>query len=119
MSCFVFSSICFIAKEYPAKKVTGKQKRIEVELWQKRKKIIWRRIDNIRNMLERDEEGTSNSNNQQPPEREQDLEMQRRDGKETMSSDSDQTIAVPAINFKRYLLVTSVGYFQMGTASRV
>ena len=36
-----------------------------------------------------------------------------------MSSDSDQTIAVPAINFKRYLGATSVRYIQTGTASKV
>ena len=36
-----------------------------------------------------------------------------------MSSEFDQTIAVPAINFKRYLGATSVRYIQMGTASRV
>ena len=36
-----------------------------------------------------------------------------------MSSDSDQTMAVPAISFKRYLGATSVRYIQMGTASRV
>ena len=36
-----------------------------------------------------------------------------------MSSDSDQTIAVPAINCKRYLGATSVIYLQMGTASKV
>ena len=36
-----------------------------------------------------------------------------------MFSDTDQTIAVPAINFKRYLGATSVRYIQMGTASKV
>ena len=36
-----------------------------------------------------------------------------------MSSDSDQTTAVPAINFKRYLGATSVRYIQSGTASKV
>ena len=36
-----------------------------------------------------------------------------------MSSDSDQTISVPAINFKRYLGANSVRYIQMGTASKV
>ena len=36
-----------------------------------------------------------------------------------MSSDSDQTIAVPAIYSKRYLGATSVRYIQMGTASKV
>ena len=33
--------------------------------------------------------------------------------------DSDQTIAVPVINFKRYLGATGVRYIQMGTASKV
>ena len=54
-----------------------------------------------------DDTGTS-SNAQQPQEQEE---------IETMSS--DQTIAVPAINFKRYLGATSVRYIQMGTASKV
>ena len=36
-----------------------------------------------------------------------------------MSFDSDPTIAVPAINFKKYLGATSVRYIKMGTASRV
>ena len=36
-----------------------------------------------------------------------------------MSSDSDQTIAVPAINFERYLGAISVRYIEMGTSSKV
>ena len=38
---------------------------------------------------------------------------------ETFSSDSDSTIAVPAINFKRYLGTTGVRYINMGEASKV
>ena len=39
--------------------------------------------------------------------------------KETISSDSDNTIAVPMINFKRYLGATGVPYINMGQASNV
>ena len=45
--------------------------------------------------------------------------MHQRDELETMSSDSDQIVAVPAINFKGHLGSTSVRYIQMGTPSRV
>ena len=38
---------------------------------------------------------------------------------ETISSDSDNTIAVPAINFKGYLGATGVRYINMGQASKV
>ena len=44
--------------------------------------------------------------------------MQQKDKLLTMSSDSDQTIAVPEINIKRYLGATSVRYVQMGTAKK-
>ena len=76
-------------------------------------------IEKSSNFPKRDEMSTSNSNNQQPPERDQGLEMQQRRGIETMSSDSDQTIAVKAISFKRYLGATIVKYIQLETASRV
>ena len=45
--------------------------------------------------------------------------MQQRDKIETKSSNSDQAIAVPGINFKRYLEATNVRYIQMGTARSV
>ena len=57
------------------------------------RKKFHRVIEKIRAKPKRDETGTSSST-QQP---------QEQDEIETMSSDSDQTIAVPAINFKRYL----------------
>ena len=69
-------------------------------------------------MPKRDETGTSSNNTQQSLDRSQELETQRNEI-ETMSSDSDQTIAVPAINFKRYLGATSVRFIQMGTASKL
>ena len=74
-----------------------------------RKREFHRVIEKIRAKPKRDDTGTS-SNTQQP---------QKQDEIETMSSDSDQTIAVPAINFKRYLGATSGRYIQMGTASKV
>ena len=118
-------------KKYnPSRALRAEQKRIEVELWQKRNRLLWKRmeinsreteeeldrkrefhrvIEKIRAKPKRDDTGTS-SITQQP---------QKQDEIETMSSDSDQTIAVPAINFKRYLGATSVRYIQMGTASKV
>ena len=102
-------------KKYnPSRALRAEQKRIEVELWQKRNKLLWKHMDNnsreaeeelerkrkfhrviekIRAKPKRDETGTSSST-QQP---------QEQDEIKTMSSDSDQTIAEPAINFKRYL----------------
>ena len=50
----------------------------------------------IRAKPKRDEPGTSNSEQQQPQ-----LEPDMREEIEAMSSNSDQMIAVPAINFKR------------------
>ena len=65
-------------------------------------------IEKIRNLPKRDETGPSSSNTQQPQIEDEDVTTHQRDETETMSSDSDQTIAVPAINFKRYLGATSV-----------
>ena len=70
-------------------------------------------------MPKRDEAGTNSSNTQQPQFEEEDIAPHQKDETETMSSDSDQTKAVPAINFTRYLGATSVRYIQMGTASKV
>ena len=84
-----------------------------------RKRDFHRVIEKIRNMPKRDKAGTSSINTQQPPDREQELEIQQRDEIETMSSYSDLTIAVQAINFKKYLGATSVRYIQMRTASNV
>ena len=81
----------------------------ETEEELERKREFHRVIEKIRAKPKRDDTGTS-SNTQQ---------SQEQDEIETMSSDSDQTIAVPAINFKRYLGATSVRYIQMGTASKV
>ena len=84
-----------------------------------RRREFHRVIETIRKMPKKDDAGTSSSNTQQIPDGDQELEMQQRDEIETMSSDSNQTIAVPALNFKRYLGATSVRYIQMGTASKV
>ena len=91
-----------------------RQKRIEVELWQKRNKPLLKRMEKISKETEeelaqkrkfhrviemirakpkRDEPGTSNSEQQQS---QQELDM--REEIETMSFDSDQTIGVPANN---------------------
>ena len=118
-------------KKYnPSRALRAEQKRIEVDLWQKRNKLLWKRMENNsretgkrtrekkripeshRKNQSEDKKGRNrtSSSTQQP---------QEQDEIETMSSDSDQTIDVPAINFKRYLGATSVRYIQMGTASKV
>ena len=109
-----------------------------MELWQRRNKIIWLRMEkNSKETQEIDrkkefhrvmeksetclnaEAGPSSSNTQQPQIGEEELDTHQRDETETMSSDSDQTMTVPAINFKRYLGATSVRYIQMGTAGKL
>ena len=55
----------------------------------------------IRNLPKRDEAGPSNSNTQQPQIENEDITTHQRDETETMSSDSDQTIAVMAIKISR------------------
>ena len=100
----------YIFTQYiPSRALRAEQKRIEVELWQKRNNLLWKRIENssreTEEELERKREFTrviekirakpkrdetrSSSSTQQP---------QKQDEIETMSSDSDQTITVPAIN---------------------
>ena len=127
-------------KHAPLRTLRAELKRIEVDLWQRRNKLIWQKmekssketpeeiarkkefhkvIEKIRNLPKRDEAGTTNSNTQQPQIEDKDITTHQKDESETLSSDSDQTIAVPAINFKRYLGATSVRYVQMGTASKV
>ena len=67
----------------------------------------------------KNEAGPSNSNTQQPQTEDEYIATHQRDETETMSSDSDQTIAVSAINFKRYLGATSVRYIYIWAASKV
>ena len=127
-------------KYNPPRTERSELKRIEMELWQGRNRIIWQRmernnqetqeeterkrefhrvIDKIRNLQKkRDEAGPSTSKNTGPVEEETIPELQSEETK-IMSSDSDQTIAVPAINFKRYLGTTGVRYIQMGKASKI
>ena len=78
------------------------------------RKEFHRVIEKIRNLPKRDEASPSSSNLQQPPIEDEDITTHQGDETETMSSASDQTIAVPAINFKRYLGAASVRYTQMG-----
>ena len=127
-------------KYNPPRTERSELKRIEMELWQRRNRILWQRmersnqetqeeterkrefhrvIDKIRSLQKkRDEAGPSTSKNTGPVEEETIPELQSEET-EIMSSDSDQTIAVPAINFKRYLGTTGVRYIQMGKASKI
>ena len=127
-------------KHKPPRTERSELKRIEMELWQRRNRILWQRmersnqetqeemerkgefyrvIDEIRNLRKkRDEAGPSTSKNTGSVEEETMPELQSEET-EIMSSDSDQTIAVPAINFKRYLGKTGMRYIQMGKASKI
>ena len=130
-------------KYAPPRTLRAELKRIEVDLWQRRNRLIWQKMEKnikqapeevarkkkfhrgnekIRNLPKRDEACSSSSNTQQqqqPQYEEENINVDQRDETETMSSDSDQTKAVPAINFERYLGATSVRYIKMGTASKV
>ena len=111
-------------KYAPPRTLRAELKKIEVDLWQRRNKLIWQKMEKssketpeeiarkkefhkvikkIKNLPRRDEACPSSSNTQQPQIEDEDINSHQRDETETMSSDSDQTIAVPAINFKRYL----------------
>ena len=82
-----------------------------------RKREFHRVIDKIRN-LQKKRAGPSTSKNTGSAEEETMPELQSEET-EIMSSDSDQTNAVPAINFKRYLGTTGVRYIQMGKANKI
>ena len=127
-------------KYNPPRTERSELKRIEMELWQRRNRILWQRmersnqetqeeterkrefhrvIDKIRNLQKkRDEAGPSTSKNTGSVEEETMPELQSEET-EIVSSDSDKTIAVPAILFKRYLGTTGVRYIQMGKASKI
>ena len=81
-----------------------------------RKREFHRVIEKCRNMPKSNEEGPSSSNTQQPRDREQELELQQR---AEIENDSDQTIAVPAINSRTYFGAASVRYIHMETASKL
>ena len=122
----------------PPRTLKAEQKKIEIELWQRRNKRLWQRmgginkvtqeknerkrefhrvIDKIRNLQKPNETGQGTSR-QQTGETQPDPEIPEFDDAETMSSGSENTIAVPAINFKCYLGATGVKYKNMGKASK-
>ena len=90
---------------------TGTQEEIE------RKREFHRVINKIRNLQKQSkpEQGTSRQRTEaiQP-----DLETPFEDA-ETMSSGSENTMAIPDISFKRYLGTTGVRYINMGKASKI
>ena len=83
-----------------------------------RKKEFHRIVDKIRNLQKPNETGQGTSRHQ-TGETQPDPETPEFEDAETMSSGSENTIAVPVINFKRYLGATSVRYINMGKASKV
>ena len=122
----------------PPRTLKAGQKKIEVELWQKNN-LLWRRmegmsketqeeierkrefhrvIDKIRNLQKPNETGQGTSG-QQTGEIQHGSEIPELEDAETMSSGSENTIAVPAINFKQYLGATGVRHISMGKASKI
>ena len=123
----------------PPRTLKAEQKKIEIELWQKQNKPLWRRmegmskesqeeterkrefhrvIEKIRNLQKPNETGQRTSR-QQTGEIQHDSEIPELEDAETMSSGSENTIVVPAINFKRYLGATGVRYINTGKASKI
>ena len=119
-------------KYYPPRFHQMEIKRIEIELHQKINKLIWKRmeqqnqetpeeksrreemfrvIEKINTPIQnKNEQGTSNK----APMKETDDHSE-----ETTSANSNDSMDVPAINFKKYLGTTGVRYIQMGQASHV
>ena len=82
-----------------------------------RRKEFHRAIDKIRNWQPNETgQGTSR---QQTEETRTEVEVPDIEDTETMSSGSENTIAAPATNFKRYLGATGVRYINMGKASKI
>ena len=74
-------------------------------------------INKIRNLPKPNELGQGTSR-QQTEKIQPDLEIPKFEDAETMSSSSENTIAAPANNFKRYLGGTDVRYINMGKSSK-
>ena len=123
----------------PPRTLRAEQKKIEIELWQKKNKLLWRRmegmsketqeeierkrefhrvIDKIRN-IQKPNETEQGTSRHQTGEIQHDSEIPELDDAETMSSGSENAIAVPAISFKRYLGATGVRYINMGKTSKI
>ena len=110
-------------------------KRIEMNLNRRRNKMLWKRmeeqekepedettkreeryrvIEKIRNMPKNQDEGQTETTNDNTTEAGSQSETN-----ETESTGSADSLDVPAINFKRYLGTTGVRYIQMGQASHI
>ena len=110
-------------------------KRIEMNLNQRRNKLLWKRmkerekepeddttkreelyrvIEKIRIMPKKQDEGQTETTNDNITEAGSQSETN-----ETESTGSADSLDVPAINFKRYLGTTEVRYIQMGQASHI
>ena len=123
-------------KQYnPPRHHRAEIKRIEMNLNQRRNKMLWKRmeeqekepeddttkreelyrvIEKIRNMLKKQDEGQTETTNDNITEAGSQSETN-----ETESTGSADSLDVPAINFKRYLGTTGVRYIQMGQASHI
>ena len=119
--------------------IKAEQKKIEIELWQRKNNLLWQRMEGVVNTespdgIERRKEfhraiykirnwqpnetgqGTSR---QQTEETRTEVEIPDIEDTETMSSGSESTIALLAINFNCYLGATGVKYINMGKASKI
>ena len=121
-------------KYNPPRHQRAEIKRIEMNLNQRRNKMLWKRmeeqdkepeddttkveelyrfIEKIRNMPKKQNEGQKETSDN-ITEGENQSETN-----ETESTSSADSLDVPAINFKRYLGTTGVRYIQMGQASHI
>ena len=78
-------------------------------------------IEKIRHLPKANEAGpsTSSPRQAQPEEDRIKVEAPVTAGTENMPSGSENTIAIPATNFKRYLEATGIRYINMGQASKI
>ena len=119
-------------KYNPPRTLKAEQKKKEIELWQRKNNILWQRMEGIVNTespdeIERRKEfhraiykiGTGNATKPVREETRTEVEIPEIGDTETMSSGWENTIAVPAINFKRYLGATGVRYINMVKANKI
>ena len=83
------------------------------------KKYIPQRINRMEIKRIEMEQHQTNNNNEQGTSGETQIEETDQQSEETMASHSNDSLDVPAINFKKYLGATKVRYVQMRQASHV
>ena len=123
----------FWKKYNPSRFHRKENKRIEMELHQKINRLIWKRMEQHSEKTpeekSRQEElfrviekiiNTPIQNNTNEQGTSEDTTDEKEDySEETTSKDSNDSMDVPVINFKKYMGATGVRYIQMGQASHV